>query len=65
MNEYTLVTEKLPEKGKDVIAIDSKGDKHYCYRCACKSENCTEWREPITGSAIWVNIVKWKYDKND
>ena len=33
-NEFILVKEQLPEKGKDIIGIDEDGNKHYCFRCA-------------------------------
>ena len=34
------ITEKLPEKAKDLVVIDSIGNKPWCYRCACKNEKC-------------------------
>jgi len=34
------LSEKIPDKGKDLVVIDSDGNKNWCYRCACKSENC-------------------------
>ena len=57
------ITEKLPEKAKDLVVIDSDGNKHWCYRCSCKSENCMEFRCPITGSMIMIDVVEWEYEK--
>ena len=56
------ITEKLPEKAKDLVVIDSDGNKYWCYRCACKSENCMEFRCPITGSMIMIDVVEWEYE---
>lgn len=60
-NEFYLTTEKLPEKGKDIIGIDDRGNKHFCYRCNYHNPNCMEWSS-IFGGAIMVNIIKWKYE---
>jgi hypothetical protein len=35
-NEFISIKEQLPEKGKDVEAIDINGNRHYSFRCACK-----------------------------
>lgn len=59
--EYINIEDKLPEKGKDIIGIDSNDDKVYCFRCACSNPNCLEWRSPF-GGAIITEIFKWKYD---
>lgn len=51
------ITENLPEKAKDLVVIDSNGNKHWCYRCACKNEKC-----PITGSMIMIDVIEWEYE---
>ena len=56
------ITENLPEKAKDLVVIDSNGNKHWCYRCACKSENCMDFRCPITGSMIMIDVIEWEYE---
>jgi hypothetical protein len=60
-NEFIYIKDKLPEKGKDIVAIDSKGNKHFCFRCTCPNTNCTEWRCSITGFAILIDVVSWRY----
>jgi hypothetical protein len=57
------ITENLPEKAKDLVVIDSDGNKHWCYRCACKSENCVDFRCSITGLMIMIDVVEWEYEK--
>ena len=52
---------KLPIKGKDVIALSPDGTKHFIFICACKNENCSEWRCSITGHGIMVDVVSWEY----
>jgi len=39
-NEFFYIKEQLPEKNRDIIGIDSDGNKHYCFRCACNNLNC-------------------------
>jgi hypothetical protein len=56
------ITENLPEKAKDLVVIDSNGNKHWCYRCACKNEKCMEFRCPITGSMIMIDVIEWEYE---
>ena len=65
MTEYTLITDQLPEKGKNIIGIDDQGEEKYCFRCACSNPNCTEWRCSLTGFDLMVNIVKWVYDEEE
>jgi len=60
--KFILITEQLPEKGKDIIGIDKNGNKHYCFRCNCHNQNCTEWRCSITGFGIITDIKKWIYE---
>ena len=55
---------KLPEKGLDVKAIDSKGDYYYLFRCACANKNCKEWRDSLTGYHVTLNIISWEYENN-
>lgn len=59
-DNFTLITDKLPKKGKDVLGIDAEGGEYCCYRCACHNPNCTEWRCPI-GGGLMINVIKWKY----
>ena len=61
-NEFILVKEQLPEKGKDIIGIDEDGNKHYCFRCACHNPKCREWRCSLTGGGLIIDIVKWIYE---
>lgn len=63
MDEFFDIKEKLPDKGKDIVGINQRGETVYCFRCACKNPNCLEWRCPITGSALIISINKWKYKK--
>jgi len=62
--EYILVKDQLPEKGKDVIVIDDEDKKHYCFTCNCKNPKCKEWRCSLTGYLLMINAVKWKYEEN-
>ena len=55
------IDETIPDKGKDILGIDSYGNEHYCFRCDCHNPNCMEWRCSITGMALIINIVKWRY----
>lgn len=52
---------KLPEKGKDIKATLKDGSETTIFRCNCKNDKCTEWRCPITGFALMVNVVSWVY----
>lgn len=60
-DEYIMIKNQLPEKGKDIIGIDYNGDIHYCFRCACGNPNCKEWRCSMTGYGLIIRIQKWKY----
>ena len=57
-----LIENEYPEKGKDIIGIDKDGNKHYCFRCACKNNNCKEWRCSITGFGLMINIIEWEHE---
>jgi len=59
----TKIEDMLPEKGRDIVAIDREGNKYWCYRCACKSQNCRDFRCPITGSMIMIDPVEWEYEE--
>ena len=59
------ITDKLPDKGKDIIGIDKYGEKSYVFRCNCHNPNCKEWRCSLTGFGILKNITKWRYIKNE
>jgi len=64
VEEYKLLKEEYPEKGKDIITINEDGSNSYIYRCGCHNPNCKEWRCSTMGSAIIMfgsNIVSWKY----
>lgn len=63
-NEFILVKDQLPEKGKDIIGIDKYGNKHYCFRCDCHNPNCKEWRCSLTGNGLIIDVVKWIYEPN-
>ena len=58
MDDLILITDQLPDKGRNIIGYDSDGDKHYCFLNTC----CNEWRCSITGYGLLIDIVKWKYD---
>lgn len=62
-NNFILIKEQLPDKGKNIIGIDENGNKHYCFRCACSNQDCKEWRCSLTGHGLIINIVKWKYEQ--
>ena len=62
MKEYILISEELPEKGKNIIGIDNRGKKHYCFRCACHNQDCLEWRCSITGYGLIIHVIKWTYE---
>ena len=65
MDGYKLISDELPEKGRDIIGIDKYGEKYYCFKCNCKNPMCMEWRCSLTGFGLMVDIVKWKYEKED
>lgn len=56
-----LIKDKLPEKGKNIIAICSDGEKREVYRCSCHNPNCREWRCSLTGYGLMINVRKWQY----
>ena len=60
-DDFINITDKLPEKGKDIIGIDDQDREQYCFRCACHNPNCKEWRCSITGNGLIINILRWKY----
>lgn len=55
------LTDKIPEKGIDIIGYDNKGDEYYCFRCECSNPNCIEWRDSLMGAGLMVEIVEWEY----
>jgi len=61
MNEYLIFAEKKPEPKKTIEYIDIYGLHGYAYLCA-RCLNC--WREPITGSGLMIDVVKWRYAKD-
>lgn len=60
-NKFMLVEERLPDKGRNIIGIDTDGKMRHCFRCACHNPNCMEWRSSLTGDGLIVNILKWTY----
>lgn len=60
-NKYKSITDELPKKGVEVEILTECCNKNYVYRCNCKNENCNDWRCPITGSVVFVDVKKWKY----
>ena len=59
-DEWIYVKDKLPKAGINVEAISTDGDRCYVYLC----KNCKdEWRDPITGGLILIDVLKWKYCK--
>lgn len=57
-DEFNLISDQVPERGKNIIGIDDRGEKHYCYL----SKIGDEWRS-LFGGGLLINIVKWKYDE--
>ena len=62
MENYILLEDQIQDKGKDLIVIDSNDHVQYVFRCACKRDTCMEFRCSITGSSLWINVIKWKYE---
>lgn len=60
INDLILISDQMPEKGRNIIGYDEEGEKHYCYRNKCKC--CDDWRCSITGYGLLINIVKWQYE---
>lgn len=61
-NKWININDVLPDKGKDIIGVDGNGNKHYCFRCACHNDKCTEWRCSLSGFGLIIDIIKWKYE---
>ena len=61
MSDFISIEEELPDKGEDIIAIDSYGNEHYCYRCKCPNEYCVEWRCSVSGYHLSIDVIRWKY----
>ena len=59
--QFILIKDQLPEKGKKIIAICTNGDVCEVHRCNCHNENCKEWRCSLTGYGMFINVEKWKY----
>lgn len=58
MNTYTMLSECKPEPNKEIKYIDSDNNTGFAYLCPC----ClNEWRCPITGSGLLIDVVQWKY----
>ena len=55
------ISERLPEKGANVVGYDKEGDEYHLFRCACPNEKCREWRDMSTGHNVMVDIVEWVY----
>ena len=60
-NEFISIKEFTPDKGKDIIAICSDGEYREVFRCSCHNPNCREWRCSTTGSAMIIEVEKWRY----
>lgn len=57
--------EEPPIKGKDIIAYDNEGNKYFCFRCNCNSNDCESLRDSITGFELYVNkIINYEYLEN-
>lgn len=52
-----------PPKGIDIIAIDSEGNEHYCYACACNDDKCKAFKCSVTRSLLMIDVKSWKYLK--
>jgi len=56
--EWINIKDKLPETGKEIKYIDSDGYEGITYLCPCCKK---EWRCPITGSGVFIDVIKWQY----
>lgn len=65
LSDYNLTKDKLPMKGRDIIAFDNEGNLHNCYLSNCDIEpNCTEWLDSRSHKVLDVDVIIWKYDEN-
>lgn len=55
---YINIQDMKPEPNRDIEYIDFDGNKGICYLCSCCLD---EWRCPITGGYLLINVVKWRY----
>ena len=51
------ITDKLPDRGKDVIAQDKHGNEHYVFLSPIDNE----WKCSLTGDEELIAVVKWRY----
>jgi hypothetical protein len=61
INEFISIKKQLPEKGKDLIAICTDGEKREVFKCACHNPNCLGWRCSLSGSLMIIKVKTWKY----
>lgn len=57
-NTFINLSDKIPDKNKDLICIDSTNTQIYCFRCACSVDSCMDFRCSLTGNLIYANILK-------
>lgn len=62
MDNFVLLKDKIPEKGKHIVAVDKDGYEYFLFRCNCNSEKCITFRDILLGYEMIVDIVKWKYE---
>lgn len=59
--KFTNIEDQTPLKGKNIEAIDSNGQRNWCFRCNCDNDRCKSWRCSTTGYELVINVVKWRY----
>lgn len=63
-NSFINIKDRIPDKNKNLICIDSNNSYIFCFRCACSVQSCMDFRCSLTGNLIYTNIVKWKYEND-
>lgn len=58
-HDYVLVSDTLPEKGVDIIMVDTDNNKHHVFRCNCHNSKCNNYRCSGTGLELIIDPYKW------
>lgn len=56
-SDFKSISDELPEIGRDIIGLT----KDYEFKVTYLGKY-NEWKCPITGGGLLVDIVKWKYE---
>lgn len=65
LEEFFLTKDKLPIKGRDVIAFDIEGNVYNCYLANCPEDtNCVIWLDSRKNKNLNIDVLVWKYDEN-